>query len=166
MNVRMKLLQGLVEEMHADLSRPHPFAFERVGFLTCGIARADGDALVMLGSRWHSIADEDYIDKPDVGACIGPAAFRKILQYAYFEPVSIFHIHRHDHRGKPEFSGTDSASAREYVPGFFNACGTHPHGAIVVSLDNATGDLWMPGRRAPRRIDRFDVIGIPLRRWS
>lgn len=165
MSTRLRLLDTQLEEIHLDLSRPHLFAAERVGFLTCGLARVASDSLVLLGNCWHRVADEDYLDDPRVGACIGPAAFRKILQYAYHEAVSVLHVHRHDHYGTPSFSSIDTRSAREYVPGFFNVRRSHPHGALVLSLDNGAGEIWLPSQLDPRPIDRVDIIGVPLRRW-
>jgi hypothetical protein len=161
----IKIIAPLLEEIHADLSRPHTFAAERVGFLTCGVAHTADDTLVLLGSRWHPIDDVDYIRDASVGAAIGPAAFRMILKFAYHHPVSVFHVHRHDHRGLPEFSSTDTRSAQKYVPGFFNVQRSLPHGAIVLSIDQAAGNVWLPGRTASARIDRFKIVGAPLRSW-
>lgn len=166
MKSQLKLIDALLREIHSDLSRPHAFAAERVGFLTCGVAYAADNTLILLGSRWHPVADEDYLDDRTVGASIGPSAFRKILQYAYREPVSVFHVHRHDHRGRPEFSPTDTRSAREYVPGFFNVRRSHPHGAIVLSIDEAAGHIWLPGQPNPQRVDRFQIVGSTLKSWS
>ena len=166
MTTILKIVDTLLEEIQSDLSRRHAFAAERVGFLTCGIAHAPEDTLVLLGSRWHPVADEDYADEPGAGATIGPAAFRKILQYAYNAPVSVFHVHRHDHRGRPTFSPTDTSSALEYVPGFFNVRRSRPHGAIVLSLNHAFGHIWLPAQLAPQRINRFQVVGPRLQRWS
>jgi hypothetical protein len=165
MRTILKIIDTLFQEIHSDLSRAHAFAAERVGFLTCGIAHAPEDTLVVLGSRWHPAADDDYLDDPMAGATIGPTAFRKILQYAYNMPVCVFHVHRHEHLGRPVFSRTDTRSAQEYVPGFFNVRRSYPHGAIVLSRDQATGHVWLPGKRAPQLIDRFQVIGPTLRSW-
>jgi hypothetical protein len=160
-----KIIDSLLQEIHSDLSRPHPFATERVGFLTCGIAQVAEEALVLLASRWHPVVDEDYVDDPKAGATIGPVAFRRILQYGYNTPVSIFHVHRHEHSGRPAFSTTDVRSAQEYVPGFLNVRRSHPHGAIVLSHDQATGHVWVPGHCIRQPIERFQVVGPRLRSW-
>jgi hypothetical protein len=165
MRTVVRLLQPLLDTMQADLSRQHPFAAERVGFLTCGIARAEVDALIVLGHQWHPVADDDYIEDPAVGAAIGPAAFRKILQFAYHNPVSIFHVHRHDHHGAPAFSLVDVRSERQFVPGFFNVQRERPHGAIVLSLDQAAGHIWVSSNTGPRPIEQFQTVGSPLKRW-
>jgi hypothetical protein len=162
----LKLPGLLLEGIHRDLSRPHTFAAERVGFLTCGSGEAPGGDQILLGHRWHSVADEDYVDNPRVGAAIGGSAFRKILQYAYHNPVSILHVHRHDHPGAPMFSPVDLKSAREYVPGFFNVQHSMPHGIMVLSFDSAAGQVWDFGRPVARPIDVFHIVGFPMRKWS
>jgi hypothetical protein len=164
MKIRVRLLQSLMQEIHTDLARPHPFAYERVGFLTCGAAYA-GDDLLLVGHRWHVVADDDYVDDPGAGATIGGAAFRRIFELIYREPQALLHIHMHDHGGRPHFSHTDEESMREFVPGFFNACRAYPHGALVLSHNSGAGSIWLDADSAPREIERIDVIGVPLLRW-
>lgn len=166
MKIHLRLPQKLLANIHADLSRPHPFAAERVGFLICGSAALPGDGLLLLGQIWHVIDDRDYLDDPSVGACIGPSAFRKVLQQVFREPASILHVHRHDHRGRPLFSRTDVNSMHEFVPGFFNACGSRPHGAVVLSHDSAEGRIWLQSGSVGQSIDRYELIGAPMQRWS
>lgn len=158
MSIHLRLTAPLLQAIHADLSRPHPFAAERVGFLTCDTAALPDDGLVLLARQWHAPPDDHYLDDPRVGAYIGPAAFRYILQQAWRAPVSILHLHRHDHRGRPAFSLTDSASMNEFVPAFFNARPDLPHGAVVLSYDRGVGRIWRGAAGRPVNIDRFEVI--------
>lgn len=166
MNVRLRLLKTSLHTIHDDLSRPHAFAAERVGFLSCSAAHLHDGNLLLVGEQWHAVDDEDYVDEPRVGACIGPAAFRKVLQSAYREPASILHVHRHEHRGIPRFSPIDERSMREFVPGFFNACRSHPHGALVLSHDSAAGAMWISPGTSPVELKRFELIGNPPERWE
>ncbi len=166
MKIHVRLPQTLLASIHADLSRPHPFAAERVGFLFCGSAALSGEGLLLLGQKWHVVDDRDYIDDRSVGACIGPGAFRDVLQQVYRAPASILHIHRHDHSGRPQFSRTDVKSMYEFVPGFFNACRSHPHGAVVLSHDSAEGRIWLHSGSAGHTIGRYELIGTPMQRWS
>ncbi len=43
----------LFEQLHDDLSRPHPFAFERVAFLSCKTAHLAGGGTVLLAHSAH-----------------------------------------------------------------------------------------------------------------
>jgi hypothetical protein len=141
MKIRLELPRPLGESIHADLSRPHPHAAERVGFLTFR-PRWRGDAeLVCDAVAWHPVADQDYVQQRLVGACIGPGAFRRILEHVYFNEVGVLHVHRHDHWGRPAFSYVDLRSMRSFIPSFFNARAAVPHGAVVLSFDQGYGVL-------------------------
>jgi len=58
------------------------------------------------------VADEDYIPDRQAAAMLGPGAFRKILQQIYGKPASVFHVHRHDHHGRPGPSNIDKVESR------------------------------------------------------
>ena len=165
MKFHLRLLTSLLSDIHADLSRPHAFAAERVGFLTCGAAQIESENLLLLGETWHVIDDENYVDDPTAGATIGGRAFRNVLQLAFREPTCILHVHRHDHRGRPRFSRTDERSMCEFVPGFFNSCRTRPHGALVLSEDSGAGAIWLGAELGPQVLNRIEIVGVPLRRW-
>ncbi len=165
MNILLRMTRGLWHAMQEDLARPHPFAFERVGFLTCDVASLPVDGTLLVSSGWHSVDDADYVRNPLVGAEIGARAFRKVLEVAYNHPCAIFHVHRHEHHGLPGFSRTDLRSTREFVPGFFNACPNRLHGALVLSLDASAGLAWSSKSAEADAIRRFDIVGAPLASW-
>jgi hypothetical protein len=152
-----------------DLHRPHPFAAERVGFLVCRAGRVAGDGLVILAAGYDAVGDEDYLDDPRVGAMMGPAAIRKALQRAYnagAEDCSVFHVHMHAHLGPTGFSEVDDRECRKFVPDFFNVAPEMPHGAIVLSLDQAVGLCWTTPEAVLVPINRFTSVGAPLRVWG
>ena len=159
----MRLARDLLERIHADLSRPHRYAGERVAFLTCRPAPLRAGALTLLGLNLHSVADDDYERDDTVGAMLGAGAFRGILQVAYTASVSVLHVHRHEHRGRPWFSDLDLSEARKFVPDFSKVRAGSPHGIVVLSQDSAAGLIWMPLTRNQTRLSRISVIGIPIR---
>ncbi len=161
MRVLFKAASGLIDAVRADLRRPHPFATERVGFIACrfGLLRP---GLAVLAYDFHPVADEDYLDKPGFGALMGSAAIRKALGHTYRNPVGMFHVHLHEHRGIPVFSAIDDRETRKFVPDFFNARSTVPHGAIVLSADAACGFVWHPVSRRPLAITEFSFVGAPM----
>jgi hypothetical protein len=152
-----------------DLQRPHPFAAERVGFLVCRAGRLAGGGLVLLAVGYDPVADENYLDDPSVGAMMGSAAIRTALQRAYnagAEDLGIFHVHMHAHRGRTGFSNVDDRESRKFVPDFFNVAPAMPHGAVVLSLDQAVGLCWPAPGAPPVPIDRFASVGAPLTTWG
>ncbi len=161
MSVELRLTRELLNQVHRDLSRPHPHAGERVAFLTCLPAVLRGSAVVMLGQMLHPVVDEDYERDDTVGAMLGSAAFRKILQVAYSQPVCVLHVHRHEHLGRPWFSDIDLREARKYVPDFFKVRKGFPHGILVLSQDSAAGLIWNPQSNTQVRLPRITVVGAP-----
>ena len=159
MTTTLRLTDRLMETIHADLDRPHAFALERAGFLTCGVADLPGGGLCLYGAVYHPVADEDYEDDPRAAAMLGAGAFRKILQRIYGKPASVLHVHRHDHCGRPAPSVTDARESRHFVPNFWNVCPNHPHGALILSFDDLWGALWIKPGHPIVELDAHVIVG-------
>src|SRR5262249_672672 len=164
MRILFKIRRDLLLALAADLRRPHAFASERVGFLLCRPAALPDNGLMILPQRFDGVADGDYVHEPDAGATMGPAAIRKALQVSYNAAACMFHVHIHEHRGKPGFSRIDARETARFVPDFWNVQPNLPHGAIVLSSDSAFGKCWLPGTAAPLEISEFVVVGVPVSR--
>lgn len=162
MKTNIKIVGSLLGDIRVDLHRRHAFAFERVGFLMAGASWTRHGNLVLLCRDYQPVADEDYERSSTVGARIGSNAMRKALQAAYRHKSAILHIHTHGGRCRPEFSSVDLASARDFVPGFFNALPQMPHGIVVLSNESARCLLWTGAKDRPRYADGFQQIGTPL----
>jgi hypothetical protein len=163
MIVRFKMLASLAAAIRTDLLRPHPFAAERVGFISCRVG-ATHSGLVILASDYQPVEDADYEDDPSVGAMMGSAAIRKALQRAYAEGTSMFHVHMHDHCGRAGFSRVDSRESARFVPDFFNVRPEPPHGALVLSRDSGFGMCWPSRRTRPVAIREFVFVGWPIQK--
>jgi hypothetical protein len=153
-----KIDRQLWRQVQQDMDRPHPFAFERVGFFSCKPAALD-DGVLLLPDDYHPVADVDYEDVRGYGAMMGPGAIRKALQIAYGANVSMVHVHRHDHRGVPAFSRTDIRENGKFVPDFFKVRPQLPHGAVVMSHDAMIGEVWEPNTLQRRPIDEVALVG-------
>ena len=162
--ITLKIMASQMEKIRADLCRSHKFASERVGFITCRFGTPASGCLLILAEQYHAVADEDYIKDFGYGALIGTDAFRKIFQFALSHEVGIFHVHLHDHNGRPKFSKTDNREMAKYVPDFFHVRPKLPHGALVLSKDSANGRCWFKEVAGPKEITDFVVVGTPLRR--
>ena len=130
MMVHFKITQSLRSAVLRHLSKTHPFAAERVGFLSCRVASTHG-GLLILAENFHPVATGDYLKDSTVGAMMGPAAIRKALELAYNQRCSMFHVHCHGHAGRPGFSGTDSRETAQFVPDFFNVQPELGHWALL-----------------------------------
>lgn len=165
----MKVLIKLTGTLHAnimrDLTRPHPFAAERVGFVFGrGAALADQGRLILL-TRYHSIPDDQYVEDHTVGARIGSAALTWAMQAAYHgRPAreGIFHIHLHGHRGETGMSATDRREIPRLIPGFQSVGHNASHGIIILSADHGSGWVWPQVGTESVHADRVNVIGAPV----
>ena len=166
MSITIRMTRELWTTVQSDLNRDHPFAAERVGFLLAEVATLPAGGLLLLPTMWSPVPDQHYIDDASAGATIGPAAFRQVLQLVYRSPMSLLHVHRHEHAGRPAFSRQDNESMRRFVPEFFNSCRTRPHGAVVLSHDSATGVVWTHSADTPNSVSRFELVGRPLAAWG
>jgi len=139
--IRLRLLTTLVDEMLADLRRPHPFAYERVGFLCCRQSSVPSGYL-LLGYKYVAIDDERYLKDKSVGARFDATAIRTGMQLALTENTAIFHVHLHQHTGVPRMSRVDASEMQQLMPCFVNVCPQRLHGALVLSTDRAYARVW------------------------
>lgn len=157
MNTIFRGSEEFMKKVRADLVRAHPFAEERVGFISVR-ATAAGEKLILLAQDYHPIADNDYLYDTSVGAMVGQEGFRKALEIALLSPVGIFHVHTHLSPGRLWFSRIDLREQLRFVPDFFKVRPSMPHGALVLSPFTAAGRVWL----APDRIEpiaEFNTVG-------
>ena len=165
MKVHFKITSNLLTSIRTDLRRPHPFARERVGFVSAGLS-ASRDKVLVLAREYRPVRDEDYLRDPSVGAMMGPTAIRRALQWAMQDGVGVFHVHNHGGSGIPSFSGIDLRENRQFVPDFLKVAPRSAHGAIVLSDTAAHGQVWFDRSRTHQLIASFVEVGVPLRKWG
>lgn len=163
MRISFRVGAELLDRVRTELRRPHSFAAERVGFLSCRVGAIEPSGWIVLAHAFHPIADNDYLRDRSVGAMMGSAALRKALQFSFHHEVGMFHVHIHDHRGDPWFSRTDLRENATFIPDFFHVRPHLVHGAIVLSQDSLAGMCWHPQSPKPIRFSDFSVVGSPMR---
>lgn len=159
--VLFKIPYSLLKLIREDLVRPHAFAFERVGFLSCRMAHLKPSGLILLACEYLPVANEDYVNNSTVGAMMGADAIRKALQFA-LNDVGMFHVHMHDHFGTPRPSKVDLNETAKFVPDFWHVRPEMAHGALILSRDSISGRCWFPGRRKPISISKLTIVGPRL----
>lgn len=161
MNFIFRATEDYMARVRKDLVRKHPFAHERVGFVSVR-ATETPDHLVLLAQDYHPVADNDYLFDRSVGAMVGQEGFRKALEIALLNPVGIFHVHMHFHPSRLWFSKIDLREQLKFVPDFFKVRRNMPHGALVLSPSTAAGRVWLAPDRADR-ISEFNAMGIHVK---
>ena len=164
MKIRFKITAALLWTVRIDLRRPHPFAHERVGFISAGMSAASDDVLILARS-YRPVLDEDYLRDSSVGAMMGPEAIRKAMQWAMQSGVALFHVHTHGGRGVPDFSSVDVRENAKFVPDFCKVAPQCVHGALVLSDTSAQGQVWLGRGRPNSFVEHFTEVGAPLRKW-
>lgn len=162
MTSHFKITRLLLDTIRADLRRAHRFALERVGFVLTRFGQVENGLLVVLAHSYQPVDDADYVVDARYGAVINGNAFRKAMQQAYSQPVGLFHIHCHEHVGKPSPSLIDIREANAFVPDLFHVRPNVPHGALIVSLDSISGRIWLSEQQPAMEIDRFSIVGTPM----
>jgi hypothetical protein len=149
--------RSFIQEVRRDLSRPHAFAHERVGFITVRAA-SGADGLVLLAENYYPVADNEYVRDNTVGAMIGQEALRKALDLALLQGVGVFHVHMHFPSARLWFSATDLREQAKFVPDFFKVCPQMPHGAVVLNDKTLAGRIWTAPAQV-KNIDEFNIVG-------
>lgn len=165
MRIDLKLTGELFSQMVRDLSRPHPFAAERIGFVMGRKSSITNDGILVLLTTYLPIPDEHYVRDLTVGARIGAAAMTAAMQAVYHGRKSsegIFHVHLHPHVGETQMSKVDVRELPQLIPGFQSVGRLAAHGIIIFSRNHGSAWVWLPGSGAPRLIETISVIGAPV----
>ena len=73
-----------------------------------------------------------------------------------------FHVHLHKHHGRPCPSHMDWVELPRLIPSFQAVGPRLAHGLFLLSEDQCTAEVWLPGSFKPVAATRVGVIGYPL----
>jgi hypothetical protein len=159
--MNFRLTTDLLVALRADLRRPHPFAAERVAFVFGRQALTSSVPIVIL-ANFLPVEDDDYEDDASVGARIGAVAINKALRRAATLQGAAFHVHAHEHGGRPWFSRTDLRELPPVMEPFRHLVPTQPRGLLVLSNDNCAGLVWPSGEPRSKRVGNVTAVGSPM----
>lgn len=160
--VTLRLPKTLVDRMRADLRRPHPFAYERIGFVSVASGEGENGELLVIAAEYHPVGDDQYVVSPGVGARIGTVAIREAVNRALTSGRGVIHVHLHDHDGVPEFSGTDIDEQPRLVESLHAVAPGRPHGMLVLSAGAANAWMWLPTTAGLVVPERLAIVGYPM----
>jgi ThiF family len=158
----LRFSRSLIDRIRDDLARPHPIAYERIGFVTCRLGRGRDGELLVLARDYLPVDDAHYLLDKSVGAKINSAAIRAAMQHALDTGDGLFHVHGHGGRGIPSLSPTDRSELPRLVQSLRVVGDAAPHGALLLSGDQCTAWIWLPGACDPIVPERITVVGYPL----
>jgi hypothetical protein len=163
MITKVRLTRKLLDAVRADLSRPHPFAAERVGFLYGPLANADTDSPLVLLASYDPVADDRYINDPRSGARIDSHAIRGAMQGVLDRSQCGFHVHMHHWPGHPMLSRMDAEEIPRVVTGLRRVGPAHPHGIVLLHEEQCAAWVWFPGKDNAVEAGSVSVIGFPIK---
>lgn len=158
-----RIPQELQSEIEQDLQRPHSHAGERVGFLFTKSKWINQNAILIVAISYQRVADEHYIEDSSVGAKIDSEAIRSAMQTMFNMKCGCFHVHLHDHHGKPSPSLTDKVGLPGVVESLFNISGSEPTGILILSRDDFFTAIKLPGYKKLHPAQLVSVVGFPMR---
>ncbi len=162
MLINLKITRSLFNQMYSDLIRPHPFAYERVGFLYVRPGYINSKTLLLLATKYMPVPDERYIKDDSVGARINSTAIRSTMQMIMDSCEGALHVHIHLHNGKPVFSRTDNHELSKLIPSLKTVGVNLPHGALLLSKDNFNAVLSIPKQKKLKEVRKLSIIGNPV----
>jgi ThiF family len=161
MQIAVKIPRQILQEAIRDLSRPHSFAAERVGFFSTRCSKTDSTILVHCFA-YNSIADEHYLEDHDVGARISSEAITRAMSRAVTDSAGQIHVHSHGNVSHPIPSRVDLRELPKVARSLRNANLAEVHGWMVVSNENAWISLLLADRIVEGNQIYFSVIGFPV----
>ena len=161
MTIKVRITRKLLDEVRADLSRPHPFAAERVGFLYGRLACTDPALVLMTG--YEPVADDRYINDPWSGARIDSHAIRGAMQGVLDRGQGGFHVHMHHWPGRPVLSRMDAEEIPPVVTGLRRVGLAHAHGIVLLHAEECAAWVWLPGRDDSVEAQSVSDVGFPLK---
>jgi hypothetical protein len=164
MSVIVRIPRALYKAIITDLTRPHAFAAERVGFLFTRPGRSSDGRWLALAVGYEPVAEEHYTptNDPWIGVEINSGGIRAAMQHILNTGEGAFHVHLHEHYGAPRFSSVDLRDLPPMVASFQYVGRQAVHGGLVLSWDSATALAWEPGQSNPATVEKITVVGFPL----
>ncbi|MGC4101103.1 ThiF family adenylyltransferase [Ferruginibacter sp.] len=161
--IKVRIPKAIYEQAFRDLLRPHEFAFERIGFFCSKSKRLKNETILITITKYLIIDDKNYIEDGSVGARINSAAIRSAMQSALDSSSGIFHVHMHDHTGKPGLSYTDRKEIPDVIDSFYNVVPNQAHGLIILSQNSAIAEVKLHEKRHRIIPESISIVGYPMK---
>jgi molybdopterin/thiamine biosynthesis adenylyltransferase len=161
--LKLKIPIKIYDEVLADLKRPHPFAYERVGFLSTALSVSEMNEPIIIVTQYHKLADSDYENDKSVGARINSDSIIAAQQRIYDTGNGCLHVHLHAHNGTTHPSSTDSNELPKVVESFCNVDSNIANGLLILSNDSAYAAIKLNGIDYFIEPEIISIVGYPLK---
>lgn len=159
--IAIRISRSIYDQMMRDLKRPHPYAYERVGFLFTQTIKTGKNSSIIISKEYIPVSDENYILDKTVGARINSNAIREAMQKSYDDKVGCFHVHLHPNWGTPYPSNIDNKNIPNVVQSMINISSKEIHGFIILSENSFYVNVASNTRKLVN-VQSISVIDYPL----
>ncbi|HYX10009.1 MAG TPA: hypothetical protein VE912_25000 [Bacteroidales bacterium] len=162
LNIHIKIPRTIYNTAKSDLSRNHPYALERVGFLFGKVGKINSVSKLILINDYFPIDDTDYIEDDQVGAKINSEAIHKVMQKILDTNSGALHTHLHNFPGVPSLSKVDKQSIPPLVRSFQHIVPSQIHGIFLFHSNHHKSWIIPPGANNIKLANKITVVGYPL----
>lgn len=162
LKIRLRIPKSVYDNMMSDLSRQHDFAYERVGFAFATTTAVNTNTLIVTFNDYRPVKDSDYIEDESVGAKINSNAIRGSMQHCIDYHKGGFHVHIHNHMGRPIPSETDTIGLPGIVDSLMNVTDNQANGILILSKDSFYAVVKINGYSHYVVPEVISVIGYPM----
>lgn len=160
--IKIRIPSDLHKKMLTDLKQDHPFAYERVGFLYTRTKWLNKNEALVIAIDYAPVEDEDYIKDKTVGARINSTSIRKAMQGSIDKKCGCFHVHLHDHYGKPSPSLTDKKGIPGVVQSLSHSASKEINGFLILSENGFHAELKINAETNLIKPQIISAIGYPM----
>src|SRR5581483_3803042 len=150
----------MLDKVRADLSRPHLFAAERIGFLYGKLVEGPAPLVMMTG--FEPVADDRYINDPMSGARIDSQAIRTAMQGVLDRGQGGFHVHMHHWPGRPALSKMDVQEIPPVVMALRRVGVAQAHGIVLLHNEQCASCVWLPRSKHAIAAHTFSIVGFHM----
>jgi molybdopterin/thiamine biosynthesis adenylyltransferase len=157
-SITFKIPKALKEKIDFDLSRKHSHAYERVGFVLTKTYKTNNN-LIILAYDYEPVDDENYIVDEEVGAKINSKAIKNSIELAHSNNCGVFHVHKHEHSGKPIESKSDIDGINPLIKSVSNI-NKEAFGYVIFSQDSALCKVIQDNEFT--EVNTYSEVGYPM----
>jgi len=134
--------------------------FEHLGFFLCNIGWSENQP-IFLANELILVDDTDLAEHSQYGLALRLDCLLEIINRAIREKKALVEAHGHTLASPPEFSASDIAGLREFVPYVTDSLKGLPYAASVWGKNGISGSSWSNGSKKPEELE-VTIVGSIL----
>lgn len=122
-----------------------------------------GEDTRLLVREYFPVPPEGYQAQERLRVVIDPSFIMPLLKKARREQLSLVLTHTHPFAERAYFSPVDDEGEQILMPVFFSRTGDSPHGALLLTTNDAAARIWTSRESVPKRLSPVVEVGRNVR---